>query len=95
MAHQLCIGGLSFSTTDERLRELFATAGGVESASAGRSRGFGVVEMTTAEDADAAAKKFDCQVVGGRTLKVEVAKSAGSGEAGRGGGSGSTGATRW
>jgi cold-inducible RNA-binding protein len=101
MAHKLFIGGLSFSTTDERLRELFATAGGVESAvvvtdrDTGRSRGFGFVEMTTAEDADAAAKKFDGQMVDGRTLKVEVANSAGSGGAGRGGGSGSRGATRW
>jgi hypothetical protein len=29
MAHKLFIGGLSFSTSDERLRELFAVAGGV------------------------------------------------------------------
>lgn len=101
MAHKLFIGGLSFSTTDERLRELFASAGGVESAAVvmdrdtGRSRGFGFVEMTTAEDADAAAKKFNGQVVDGRTLKVEVANSAGSAGAGRGGGSGSRGANRW
>ena len=101
MAHKLFIGGLSFSTTDERLRELFATAGGVESAvvftdrDTGRSRGFGFVEMTTAEDADAAARKFDGHMVDGRTLKVEVANSAGSGGAGRGGGSGSRGAARW
>ena len=101
MAHKLFIGGIAFSTTDERLRELFATAGGVDSAvvvtdrDTGRSRGFGFVEMTTAEDAGAAVKKFDGQVVDGRTLKVEVANSAGSGGAGRGGGSGSRGATRW
>ncbi len=101
MAHKLFIGGLSFSTTEEGLRELFATAGAVESAAVvtdrdtGRSRGFGFVEMTTAEDADAATKKFDGQVVDGRTLKVEVANSAGSGGAGRGGASGSRGATRW
>ena len=101
MAHKLFIGGLSFSTSDERLRELFATAGGVESAAVvtdrdtGRSRGFGFVEMATAEEADAAAKKFNGQVVDGRTLKVEVANSAGSGGAGRGGGSGSSGRNRW
>lgn len=101
MAHKLFIGGLSFSTTDERLRELFASAGGVESAAVvmdrdtGRSRGFGFVEMTTAEDADAAAKKFNGQVIDGRTLKVEVANSAGSAGAGRGGGPGSRGANRW
>src|SRR3989442_73243 len=91
LANKLFIGGLSFATTDEGLRELFAAAGGVESATVvtdrdtGRSRGFGFVEMARAEDADAAAKKFNGQVVDGRTLKVEVANSAGSGGAGGGG----------
>src|SRR5207253_1996777 len=50
MAQKLFIGGLSFSTSSERLRELFAQAGTVESATVvtdrdtGRSRGFGFVE---------------------------------------------------
>jgi len=101
MAHKLFIGGLSFSTSEQSLRELFATAGGVESAAVvtdrdtGRSRGFGFVEMATAEEADAAAKTFNGQIVDGRTLKVEVANSAGSGGAGRGSGSGSSGRNRW
>ncbi len=100
MAHKLFIGGLSFSTSEQSLRELFATAGGVESAAVvtdrdtGRSRGFGFVEMATAEEADAAAKKFNGQIVDGRTLKVEVANSAGSGGPGRGR-SGSSGRNRW
>jgi len=91
MAHKLFIGGLSFSTSDDRLRELFAQVGGVESAAVvmdretGRSRGFGFVEMATAEEADAAVKKYNGQEVDGRTLKVELANSAGSG-GGRGGG---------
>src|SRR3970040_1170807 len=57
MAHKLFIGGLAFSTSDERLRELFAVAGGVESAAVvtdrdtGRSRGFGFVEMAAGEGA--------------------------------------------
>ena len=79
MAHKLFIGGLPFSTSSERLREVFAQAGGVESATVvmepdtGRSRGFGFVEMTTAEEADAAVKKFNGQEMDGRTLKVELA----------------------
>src|SRR2546427_372704 len=50
MAQKLFIGGLSFSTSSERLREEFAQAGGVESPTVvtdrepGRSRGFGFVE---------------------------------------------------
>jgi len=90
MAHKLFIGGLPFSTSSDRLRELFAQAGGVESATVvmeqdtGRSRGFGFVEMTTAEEADAAVKKFNGQEMDGRTLKVELAKSGGPGGGGGG-----------
>ena len=57
MAHKLFIGGLAFSTSTERLRELFAQAGAVESAAVvtdrdtGNSRGFGFVEMASAEAA--------------------------------------------
>ena len=85
MAHKLFIGGLSFSTTDERLRELFAAAGGVESAAVvmdrdtGRSRGFGFVEMATAEGATEAVKQFHGQAVDGRTLKVELSTGSGAG----------------
>ena len=84
MAHKLFIGGLAFSTSNDRLRDLFAQAGGVDSAAVvmdrdtGRSRGFGFVEMATAEEAEAAVKKFNGQEVDGRTLKVELAKSGGS-----------------
>jgi cold-inducible RNA-binding protein len=101
MAHKLFIGGLSFSTSEESLRELFATAGGVDSAAVvtdrdtGRSRGFGFVEMATAEEADAAVKKFNGQVVDGRTLKVEMSNPSGSGGARRGGGPGSGSTSRW
>jgi RNA recognition motif-containing protein len=90
MAHKLYVGGLSFSTSDERLREVFAAAGGVESAAVvmdrdtGRSRGFGFVEMATAEQAADAVKQFNGQAVDGRTLKVELSTGTG---AGRGSGS--------
>ena len=92
MAQKLFIGGLAFSTSSERLRELFAQAGGVESAAVvtdrdtGQSRGFGFVEMASTEEAEAAVKKFNGQEVDGRTLKVEFAKPAGLGGARSGGG---------
>ena len=85
MAQKLFIGGLSFSTSNERLREAFSQAGVVESAQVvmdretGRSRGFGFVEMATPEDADAAVKRFNGHELDGRTLKVEHAKPAGLG----------------
>lgn len=101
MAQKLFIGGLSFSTSNERLREVFAQAGTVESATVvmdretGRSRGFGFVEMATGAEADAAVKKLNGQEVDGRTLKVELAKPAGLGSGGRSSGGGGYGRSRW
>jgi RNA recognition motif-containing protein len=95
MAHKLFIGGLAFSTSNERLREVFAQAGTVESATvvvdrdSGQSRGFGFVEMSTPAEADEAVKRFNGQEVDGRQLRVELSKPQaprGQGRAGSGGG---------
>jgi cold-inducible RNA-binding protein len=95
MAQKLFIGGLAFSTSSDRLREVFAQAGSVESATvvtdrdSGQSRGFGFVEMSTPAEADAAVKKFNGQEIDGRQLKVELAKPQeprGQGRSGDGGG---------
>jgi cold-inducible RNA-binding protein len=81
MAQKLFVGGLSFSTSNDRLRELFAEAGTVESAvvvtdrDTGRSRGFGFVEMATPEEAEQAVQRYNGKEVDGRQLKVELAKS--------------------
>ena len=80
MLTKLYVGNLAFQTTSEQLRELFATAGTVESASVvedretGRSRGFAFVEMSTNEEATAAISQFNGKEVGGRALKVNEAK---------------------
>jgi RNA recognition motif-containing protein len=93
MAQKLFIGGLSFSTSTEKLRETFAQIGQVESAAVvtdrdtGRSRGFGFVEMSTAEEAEQALAKFNGTDLDGRSIRVE--KSAPGG--GKGGGSSSRG----
>lgn len=92
MAHKLFVGGLAFSTSNDRLREVFAQAGEVESATVvtdrdtGQSRGFGFVEMATAEEAEQAISKFNGKDLDGRLLKVEKAKpSEGGGRGGFGG----------
>jgi RNA recognition motif-containing protein len=91
MAVKLFVGGLSFSTSNERLREAFAACGSVESASVvtdrdtGRSRGFGFVEMATNEDAEAAISKLNGTSLDGRAIQVEKAKSPGAGGGGGGG----------
>ncbi len=82
MAHKLFIGGLSFSTTNDGLRQLFSQVDGVESVSivndrdSGQSRGFGFVEMATAEAAAEAIRKLNGYQLDGRTLKIEVSKPA-------------------
>lgn len=81
MAHKLFIGGLSFSTTSDGLREFFAQCGDVTSASvitdqfSGRSRGFGFIEMSTSEEAGRAVSELNGRELDGRNLKVEVAKA--------------------
>jgi RNA recognition motif-containing protein len=92
MAHKLFVGGLNFATSNERLRELFAECGQVDSATVvtdrdtGRSRGFGFVEMGSAEEAEQAISRYNGQEIDGRRLQVEKAKEGGSGGGGRRGG---------
>ena len=95
MAVKLYVGGLSYSTTSEALREHFAQCGTVESATvitdrySGQSRGFGFVEMATNEEAQKAVSMHNGQRLDGRTIKVEVANPQGAAVAaaavGRGG----------
>ena len=98
MAQKLFVGGLSFSTSTEALRELFNQVEGVDSATVvtdrdtGRSRGFGFVEMATSEAADAAVRKFNGYTLDGRTLRVELSKPPAP--RGSGGGYRSGGASR-
>jgi cold-inducible RNA-binding protein len=88
MAHKLFIGGISFSTSSDRLRELFAQVGAVESATVvtdrdtGQPRGFGFVEMATAEEATQAVQRFNGHTLDGRQLKVELAKPSERGGSG-------------
>src|ERR671932_315838 len=71
MSTRLYVGNLNFRTTSEELREIFSEVGEVENASVvedrdtGRSRGFGFVEMATAEGAAAAIEQFNGKEFGG------------------------------
>jgi len=96
MAVKLFVGGLSFSTSNDGLRAAFAAVGSVESASVvtdrdtGRSRGFGFVEMATAEEANEAVSRLNGTQLDGRQIKVEIAKgpTGGGGGGQRRGGAG-------
>src|SRR5215510_5021309 len=84
MSVRLFVGGLSFSTSTERLREAFARYGGVDSAAVmtdretGRSRGFGFVEMSTPEAADQAIGALNGSSLDGRTIRVDKATPRGT-----------------
>jgi RNA recognition motif-containing protein len=103
MAQKLFVGGLAFSTSTQELGNLFRQVDGVENVSivtdrdTGQSRGFGFVEMATSEAADEAVRKFNGYSLGGRTLKVELAKPAAprGGGSRPGGGYRSGGRNRW
>jgi RNA recognition motif-containing protein len=80
MATKLYVGNLSYATTEEQVREVFAKIGEVESVSlitdrySGESKGFAFVEMAKDEEAKAAIEQADGMVVDGRTIKVSEAK---------------------
>lgn len=94
MAKKLYFGGLSYNTTDDTLNAAVQQYGTVTSAKVimdretGRSRGFGFVEMSTDEEADAVIKGLDGQQVDGRMVRVSVARPPENGGGGRGGGFG-------
>jgi RNA recognition motif-containing protein len=80
MAKRLYIGGLSYSTTNDSLRDAFAQAGTVESANVifdkmtGRSRGFGFVEMATDDEAQKAIDMWNEKELDGRKVTVNEAR---------------------
>ena len=94
MNKKLYVGGLPFSVTDERLKELFESHGTVESAKVitdrytDRSRGFGFVEMSTEQEAEQAIQALNGTELEGRSLTVNESKprenrSAGGGSRNR------------
>ena len=80
MAKKLYVGGLSYQTTDETLGASFAQAGTVVSAIvikdkfSGQSKGFGFVEMSSDEEANAAIEMWNQKELDGRTVKVNEAR---------------------
>jgi cold-inducible RNA-binding protein len=80
MTLKLYVGNLPFQLTEEELQALFAEAGEVLSAKiitdrhTGQPRGFGFVEMATAEEGQKAISLLNGRSVAGRALKVNEAK---------------------
>ena len=80
MAKKLYVGGLSYSTTEDTLKNTFSEAGTVESATiimdkmSGRSKGFGFVEMSSDEEAQKAIEMFNGKDLDGRNITVNEAR---------------------
>ena len=74
------VGNLSFGTTEDSIRPLFENFGALERVSivtdrdTGRSRGFGFVEMTNADEADRAIAALNGTALDGRAINVNEAR---------------------
>uniref|UniRef100_A0A0D6QW03 RRM domain-containing protein n=1 Tax=Araucaria cunninghamii TaxID=56994 RepID=A0A0D6QW03_ARACU len=94
MSSRVFVGGLSYGVDDQTLRESFSTFGDVTDAKiindreTGRSRGFGFVTFTSAEEANAAIEGMDGKDLHGRAIRVNLAQER---NFGGGGGYGSGG----
>ena len=101
MGKKLYVGNLSYDMSDSDLEQIFAAHGTVESVqvivdrSTGRSKGFGFVEMSSDDEAQAAIGALDGQEHGGRALKVNEAKPRPPRTGGGGGGGGGGGRGRY
>lgn len=80
MSRKIYVGNLPYSVTDASLKSNFAEFGGVSSArvmmdrDTGQSKGFGFVEMTSVEAAQAAIAALHGVSVDGRSIVVTLAK---------------------
>jgi len=86
------VGNLDFNTSEDDLRKAFEAYGQVDRVSiltdrdTGRSRGFGFVEMSNAEDGEKAIAALNGAQFGGRTLNVNEARPKAERSGGGGGG---------
>jgi RNA recognition motif-containing protein len=78
--NRLYVGNISFATSEAELEEAFGQYGTVVSVNVitdretGRPRGFAFVEMGSDAEAQAAIEGLNDQELGGRTLRVNVAR---------------------
>ena len=93
MNNRLYVGNLSYNTSQEDLKALFASAGEVREVAiptdreTGQARGFAFVTMASASEANAAIAQLNGSILDGRALKVNEAQERtqrGGGGGGRG-----------
>ncbi len=95
METKIYVGNLSYDTTEDDLRTLFAQAGTVASVAlikdrdTGQSKGFAFVEMSNQSEAEKAIQTFNGYTLSNRPLKVNLARPREERSFGGGGGGGS------
>ena len=88
------VGNLSYQSTEDELRDLFAEFGDVVSAKliadkfTGQSKGFGFVEMSNNSEAQKAMEELNGRDVNGRSVTVNQARPRQDRSSGGGGGGG-------
>jgi RNA recognition motif-containing protein len=88
---KLYVGNLSYTATNEQVKDLFAAFGEVRQVNIIQDKGFGFVEMGTPEEAEKAKEALNGKDFNGRNIKVDEARpprNAGSGGGGGGFGGG-------
>ena len=92
---KLYVGNLTYSVSEDQLKELFAEYGTVESVKVIEQKGFAFVEMGSSEEAEAALTALNQTVFEGRTMHIDEARPMQPrrdfGSGGRSGGSGGGG----
>ncbi|HSR30299.1 MAG TPA: RNA-binding protein [Anaerolineae bacterium] len=80
MTQKVYVGNLSYNTTEDTLRTLFAEYGEIKSVNlitdrdTGRPKGFAFVEMATDQAAQAAISALNGKSIDDREIKVDKAK---------------------
>ena len=82
---KLYVGNLTYSVTDEQLTKLFSAHGEVKQVTLIGNKGFGFIEMASAEEAEKAKEALDGTTFEGRNLKVDEARPQRERPANRGG----------
>ncbi|MEW5924513.1 MAG: RNA-binding protein [Candidatus Zixiibacteriota bacterium] len=80
---KLYVGNLRYSTTVEELTELFSKYGEVKNINIVEGRGFGFVEMSSAEEAEKAKEALNGSDYNGRTMRIDEARPPRAGQRAR------------
>ena len=97
---KLYVGNLTYSVSEDQLKELFSEHGTVESVKVIEQKGFAFVEMSSSEEAQAALDALNQSMFEGRTMHIDEARPMqprrdfGGSSGGRSGGSGGYGGGR-